>query len=80
VRTHGTGVKHFHHRIVGDLELAYESMDLRADPDLTMTLYTAEPHSPRTTISACSPPGPPRRNRVHRDRSLSDHDRNVSIP
>lgn len=46
VRTHGTGVKHFHHHIVGDLELAYESMDLRADPDLTMTLYTAEPGSP----------------------------------
>ena len=46
VRTHGTGVKHFHHHIVGDLELAYESMDLRADPDLTMTLFTAEPNSP----------------------------------
>ncbi|GAA0909231.1 transcriptional regulator [Virgisporangium aurantiacum] len=46
VRTHGTGVKHFHHHIVGGLELAYESMDLRAEPDLTMTLYTAEPGSP----------------------------------
>jgi transcriptional regulator with XRE-family HTH domain len=46
VRTHGTGVKHFHHHIVGGLTLAYESMDLRADPDLTMTLYTAEPGSP----------------------------------
>ncbi|WP_327000664.1 hypothetical protein OHA72_36810 [Dactylosporangium sp. NBC_01737] len=31
---------------VGGLTLAYESMDLRADPDLTMTLYTAEPGSP----------------------------------
>ena len=46
VRTHGTGVKTFHHHAVGDLELAYESMDLRADPDLTMTLYAAEPGSP----------------------------------
>ena len=45
VRTHGTGVKTFHHHAVGDLELAYESMDLRADPDLTMTLYAAEPAS-----------------------------------
>ncbi|WP_203862490.1 helix-turn-helix transcriptional regulator [Plantactinospora mayteni] len=45
VRTHGTGVKHFHHHIVGDLTLAYESLDLRAEPDLTMTIYTAEPHS-----------------------------------
>ncbi|TWF79808.1 helix-turn-helix protein [Pseudonocardia hierapolitana] len=46
VRTHGTGVKGFHHHVVGDLTLAYESMDLRAEPDLTMTLYTAEPGSP----------------------------------
>lgn len=46
VRTHGTGIKHFHHHIVGDLTLAYESMDLRAEPDLTMTLYAAEPGSP----------------------------------
>ncbi|GIE94602.1 helix-turn-helix transcriptional regulator [Paractinoplanes rishiriensis] len=46
VRTHGTGVKHFHHPVVGGLELAYESMDLRAEPDLTMTIYAAEPDSP----------------------------------
>jgi transcriptional regulator with XRE-family HTH domain len=46
VRTHGTGVKQFHHHVVGDLTLAYESMDLRADPDLTLTIYTAEPDSP----------------------------------
>jgi transcriptional regulator with XRE-family HTH domain len=46
VRIHGTGIKHFHHHIVGDLALAYESMELRAEPDLTMTIYAAEPHSP----------------------------------
>ncbi len=46
VRTHGTGTKTFHHHVVGDLDLAYESMDLRAEPDLTMTLYAAEPASP----------------------------------
>jgi transcriptional regulator with XRE-family HTH domain len=46
VRTHGTGVKHFHHHIVGDLTLAYESLDLRAEPDLTLTIYTAQPDSP----------------------------------
>jgi transcriptional regulator with XRE-family HTH domain len=45
VRTHGTGVKHFHHHIVGDLALAYHSMDLRGEPDLTMTIYAAEPDS-----------------------------------
>lgn len=46
VRTHGTGVKHFRHQAVGDLTLAYESFDLRADPGLTLTIYTAEPGSP----------------------------------
>jgi transcriptional regulator with XRE-family HTH domain len=46
VRTHGTGVKHFHHHIVGDLTLAYEGLDLRAEPGLTLTVYTAEPNSP----------------------------------
>ena len=46
VRTHGTGVKHFHHHVVGDLDLAYESLDLRAEPGLTMTIYAAEPGSP----------------------------------
>jgi hypothetical protein len=46
VRTHGTGTKHFHHHIVGDLILAYESVDLRAEPGLTMTIYAAEPDSP----------------------------------
>ena len=45
VRTHGTGVKHFHHHVVGDLTLAYESLDLRAEPGLTMTIYAAEPDS-----------------------------------
>jgi hypothetical protein len=46
VRTHGTGVKHFHHHAVGDLTLAWESLDLRAEPGLTMTIYAAEPASP----------------------------------
>jgi transcriptional regulator with XRE-family HTH domain len=46
VRTHGTGTKHFHHHVVGDLTLAYESLDLRAEPGLTMTIYSAEPNSP----------------------------------
>jgi transcriptional regulator with XRE-family HTH domain len=46
VRTHGTGVKYFHHHIVGDLTLAWESLDLLAEPGLTMTIYAAEPGSP----------------------------------
>ncbi len=46
VRYHGAGTKHFHHRDVGDLELAYESVDMISDPGLTLTLYAAEPSSP----------------------------------
>lgn len=46
VRTHGSGVKHFHHQVVGDLELAYESFDLRSDPGHTLTVYAAAPGSP----------------------------------
>ena len=46
VRTHGSGVKHFHHHVVGDLELSYESFDLRSDPGHTLTVYSAAPGSP----------------------------------
>ncbi|MFF8868248.1 helix-turn-helix transcriptional regulator [Streptomyces sp. NPDC015139] len=46
VRRHGTGTKRFRHPAVGDLTLAYESLDLAAEPGLTLTIYTAEPGSP----------------------------------
>jgi hypothetical protein len=46
VRLHGTGVKHFHHATVGDLSLAYESVDMVSEPGLTLTIYAAEPASP----------------------------------
>jgi MmyB-like transcription regulator ligand binding domain/Helix-turn-helix domain len=46
VRHHGTGTKRFHHSVVGDLELAYEGLDMAAEPGLTLTIYTAEPGSP----------------------------------
>jgi hypothetical protein len=46
VRVHGTGTKYFRHHIVGDLTLAYESLDLRAEPGLTLTIYAAAPDSP----------------------------------
>jgi transcriptional regulator with XRE-family HTH domain len=45
VRFHDTGVKKFHHPVVGDLTLTYESMELSADDGLTMFAYTAEPGS-----------------------------------
>jgi transcriptional regulator with XRE-family HTH domain len=46
VRTHGTGQKTFHHQAVGDLRLAYETMDLSAEDGAGMTIYSAEPGSP----------------------------------
>jgi transcriptional regulator with XRE-family HTH domain len=46
VRYHGAGTKHFHHQVVGNLELAYESVDMISEPGLTMTIYAAEPGSP----------------------------------
>lgn len=45
VRKHATGTKHFHHRVVGDLDLVFEGADLVADPGLSLLLYTAEPGS-----------------------------------
>ncbi|TDO51725.1 helix-turn-helix protein [Kribbella sp. VKM Ac-2527] len=46
VRLHGAGTKSFHHQAVGELELAYESVDMISDPGLTLTIYAAEPASP----------------------------------
>ena len=43
---HGTGAKTFHHPIVGELTLAYEGLEMAAEPGLTLTIYTAEPGSP----------------------------------
>ncbi|GAA1640475.1 helix-turn-helix transcriptional regulator [Actinoplanes couchii] len=45
VRIHTSGVKYFRHHVVGDLELNYETMDLRTESDLNMTIYAAEPDS-----------------------------------
>ena len=46
VRLHGTGTKRFHHRVVGEITLAFEGLQMVADPALTLTIYTAEPGSP----------------------------------
>jgi transcriptional regulator with XRE-family HTH domain len=45
VRLHGAGTKHFHHQIVGDLTLVYESLDMVSEPGITLTIYAAEPGS-----------------------------------
>jgi len=46
VRHHGAGFKTFHHSVVGEMTLAYEGMELEAEPGLTLTIYVAEPSSP----------------------------------
>ena len=46
VRQHRTGIKKFHHPVVGDLTLAYESMELTADSGLRLNAYVAEPGTP----------------------------------
>jgi hypothetical protein len=45
VRFHDRGSKRFHHPVVGDLTLTFETMELSADTGLTMFAYTAEPGS-----------------------------------
>ncbi|MFT4110954.1 helix-turn-helix domain-containing protein [Propionicimonas sp.] len=45
VRLHGAGGKTFWHSAVGDLDLAYESVDMVSEPGLTLTIYAAEPAS-----------------------------------
>jgi hypothetical protein len=46
VRFHRSGVKRFHHPVVGDLTLAFEALDLAADEGLRVSAYTAEPGTP----------------------------------
>jgi transcriptional regulator with XRE-family HTH domain len=45
VRYHQTGTKRLQHPVVGDLELSYEVMELAADTDLRLAIFTAEPGS-----------------------------------
>jgi MmyB-like transcription regulator ligand binding domain/Helix-turn-helix domain len=45
VRFHETGVKDFHHSVVGDITLTYNRMELSADAGLMIMIYTAEPGS-----------------------------------
>ena len=45
VRRHTAGTKHFHHRVVGDLTLDYETLELPGDDGLALISYTAAPGS-----------------------------------
>lgn len=46
VRQHRSGLKGLRHPVVGELHLAYESMELPGDRGLSLIVYTAEPGSP----------------------------------
>jgi transcriptional regulator with XRE-family HTH domain len=46
VKLHRTGVKRFHHPLVGALTLDFESFDLPGDPGQKLLVYSAEPGSP----------------------------------
>ncbi|MET7722517.1 helix-turn-helix transcriptional regulator [Streptomyces mirabilis] len=46
VRRHGTGVKRFHHPVVGELTLAWHGSAVDDEPGLTLLIYSAEPGSP----------------------------------
>jgi len=46
VRFHNAGVKVFHHPVVGELRLAYESLELTDGSGLAMSVYSAEPGTP----------------------------------
>jgi hypothetical protein len=45
VLVHRSGTGRFRHSLVGDLTLAYERLDLPADPGLVIVTYSAEPGS-----------------------------------
>jgi transcriptional regulator with XRE-family HTH domain len=46
VRQYRSGTQPFHHPLVGDLTLNYEALQVTADVDLILIVYTARPDSP----------------------------------
>lgn len=46
VRLHHTGRKGFRHPVIGDITLDFDAMELPAQPGLTLTAYSAAPHTP----------------------------------
>jgi len=57
VRTHGAGTKTFRHHEVGELVLAYESVDMVSAPGFTLALTPPSPARRRLTPSTCWRPG-----------------------
>jgi transcriptional regulator with XRE-family HTH domain len=46
VRQYRSGTQPFHHATIGDIDLAYEALELVSAPGQTLVVYTAEPGSP----------------------------------
>ena len=46
VKLHRTGTKRFHHPVVGDVTVEFDSLDLPGDLGQKLIVYTAEPASP----------------------------------
>jgi len=46
VKLHRSGIKRFHHPVVGKLTLAYEALELPGDAGQRISVYTAEPATP----------------------------------
>lgn len=46
VRHHYAGAKAFNHPVIGRLDLGFQAIELESDPDLSLTIYPAEPGSP----------------------------------
>jgi transcriptional regulator with XRE-family HTH domain len=46
VTLHQHGTKHFQHPVIGLIDVTFDSMELPADPGLTLTAYSTEPGSP----------------------------------
>lgn len=51
-------MKLFHHPVVGDLDLPYESLPLQRGSSTSLVGYTPEPDSATGDALACSPAGP----------------------
>lgn len=65
VRCHGTGEKRFHHPVIGRVILAYQSLEVTAEPGQTSASTPPNPAHPPTKPCASSPPGPPPKAPTH---------------
>ncbi len=59
VRLHRTGLKHFHHPVVGDLHRNFEAMELPADPGMSLLAFSATARAPDDDALRLLPAGPP---------------------